>query len=292
MSDLLETEEHPQEVVVERAGRRVVTMDSARYVDERNRDTDVVVPASYLGVLPARLMAPHRPRAVIGHDGAIGKDAAGIQGLWYLEALGIPAAAADAATAELGDGADLYAAGVVSRLNILAEQCGVRRGMTVVEAADLLLDNDPTDTEPGSKIRREVVETSPSGRQVVVTDSIIFARPEDRDRNVLVTAGHTGTSGASFLLEFRPWGFICSDGGGAKNDSGIAGLAIVEEHGLAGASVSGQTAALGDAYSSYEDGVIAACNEPARRRGVRVGMPAREAAHLLLQDDPTDGGGT
>lgn len=290
MAGLLESEDHPQTVAVERDGRRVMTMDSARYVDASNRERDVVVPASYLGVLPARLMAPHRPRGVIGHDGCIGKDAAGIQGLYYLEALGIPAAAADGKTAELGNGEDLYGAGVVSRLNILAEQCGVRRGMSVVEAADLLLDNDPTDVSPGTKVRREVVETSPTGREVVVTDSIIFARPEDRDRNVLVTAGHTGTSGASFLLEFRPWGFICSDGGGAKNDSGIAGLAIVEEHGLAGASVSGQSAALGDAVSSYEDGVIAACNAPARRRGVQVGMSAREAAHLLLQEDPAGEG--
>jgi uncharacterized protein YunC (DUF1805 family) len=282
MAGLLETEDHPQEVVVERMGRRVVTMDSARYVDPGNSERDVVVPASYLGVLPARLMAPHRPRAVIGHDGGIGKDAAGIQGLYYLEALGIPAAAAAGDSAELGNGTDLYRAGVISRMNILAEQCGVRRGMTVVEAADLLLSNDPKDTDPGTKIRREVVETSPTGRQVVVTDSIIFARPEDRDRNVLVTAGHTGTSGASFLLEFRPWGFICSDGGGGKNDSGTAGLAIVDEYGLAGASVSAQSAAIGDAYSTYEDGVIVACNSSARRRGVEVGMSAREAAHRLL----------
>jgi uncharacterized protein YunC (DUF1805 family) len=282
MAGLLETEDHPQEVVVERMGRRVVTMDSARYVDPGNSERDVVVPASYLGVLPARLMAPHRPRAVIGHDGGIGKDAAGIQGLYYLEALGIPAAAAAGDSAELGNGTDLYRAGVISRMNILAEQCGVRRGMTVVEAADLLLSNDPNDTDPGTKIRREVVETSPTGRQVVVTDSIIFARPEDRDRNVLVTAGHTGTSGASFLLEFRPWGFICSDGGGGKNDSGTAGLAIVDEYGLAGASVSAQSAAIGDAYSTYEDGVIVACNSSARRRGVEIGMSAREAAHRLL----------
>lgn len=291
MSDLLASEDHPQEVVVERDGRRVVAMDSARYVDETNRDRDVVVPASYIGVLPARLMAPHRPRAVIGHDGGIGKDAAGIQGLYYLEALGIPAVAADGDTAELGNGLDLYEAGVVSRVNILAEQCGVERDMTVVAAAELLLDNDPTDVEPGTKIRREVVETSPEGRQVVVTDSIIFARPEDRDRNVLVTAGHTGTSGASFLLEFRPWGFICSDGGGAKNDSGTAGLEIVEEHGLAGASVSAESAAIGDAVSTYEDGIIAACNPSAQRRGVRVGMAAREAAHLLVQETSGTGGG-
>lgn len=281
---LLDTEDHPHDIVFERDGRRVVAMDSARYVDARNSERDVVVPASYLGILPARLMAPHRPRAVIGHDGCIGKDGAGIQGLGYLEALGIPAATADGMTAELGNGQDLYASGVISRLNILAEQCGVRAGMAVREAAEILLWTDPTDVEPGTKIRREVVETSPSGRSVVITDSIIFATAEDRGRNVLVTAGHTGTSGASFLVEFAPWGFICSDGGRAKNDSGIAGLAITDQHGLAGAAVDAQTAAIGDAYSTYYDGVISACNDAARRRGVEVGQPAREAASRLLRD--------
>ena len=123
--------DHPHDVVWEKDGRRVVAMDSARYVDNRNRDRDVVVPSSYLGVLPARLMAPHRPRAVIGHDGCIGKDGAGIAGLWYLEAIGIPAAAADGMTAELGNGIDLYETGVISRVNILAERAGVKEGMTV-----------------------------------------------------------------------------------------------------------------------------------------------------------------
>jgi hypothetical protein len=284
MTDLLSTEEHPQELVLEYEGKRVVTMDSARYVDQNNHGRDVVVAASYIGVLPARLMAPHQPRAVIGHDGGIGKDAAGIQGLYYLEALGIPAAAASGDSAELGNGEDLYQEGVISRMNILAENCGVRQGQPVKEAARLLLENDPGDIEPGSKVRREIVETSATGRHVVVTDSIIFAQSEDRGRNVLVTAGHTGTSGASFLIEFSPWGFICSDGGGGKNDSGTAGLAIVEKHGLAGASVSAKSAAIGDAYSTYHDGIIVACNEPARKRGVEVGMAATEAAHRLLQE--------
>jgi hypothetical protein len=284
MSDLLATEEHPQLVMLEHNGRRVVTMDSARYVDGRNRERDVVCAASYIGVLPARLIAPHRPRAVIGHDGGIGKDAAGIQGLYYLEALGIPAAAAQGDSAELGNGKDLYEEGIISRMNILAENCGVRCGQSVAAAARCLLEHDPGDIEPGTKVRREIVETSATGRNVVVTDSIIFARPEDRGRNVLVTAGHTGTSGASFLLEFRPWGFICSDGGGGKNGSGTAGLAIVEKHGLAGASVSAESAAIGDAFSTYNDGIIVACNAPACWRGVLVGMTAKEAAHLLLQE--------
>ena len=99
---LLEREdEHPQTVVEERGDCRVVIMDSARWVDERNTGHDVVVPASYIGVLPARMVAMHRPRGVIGHDACIGKEGAGVAGLWYLEALGIPAATADGMSAEI-----------------------------------------------------------------------------------------------------------------------------------------------------------------------------------------------
>lgn len=276
--------DHPHEVVFEQGPNRVVAMDSARYVDGRNHARDVVVPSSYLGVLPARLMAPHRPRAVIGHDGCIGKDGAGIAGLWYLEALGIPSAAADGMSAELGNGMDLYETGVISRVNILAERCGVREGMSVREAAVLLLDNDPGDVTAGTKIRRESMTSSDAGREIIVTDSIVFALPEDSN-NVLVTAGHTGRSGATFLLEVSPHGFICSDGGMSKNNAGIAGLDLVEEHGLAGACCDAWSAPVGDAFKAYEEGTISACNSHARNRGVEVGMTVRDAAFALLQED-------
>ena len=276
--------DHPQDIVVDRDGRRVIAMDSARYVDSRNFGNDVVVPSTYLAVLPARLIAPHRPRAVIGHDGCIGKDGAGIAGLWYLEAIGIPAAAAAGMSAELGNGLDLYETGVISRMNILAERCGVVEGMTVRQAADLLLTNDPGDVTAGTKIRRESMARSESGREIIVTDSIVFALPEDTE-NVLVTAGHTGRSGAAFLREVSPHGFICSDGGMSKNNAGIAGLEITEDWGLAGACCDAWSAPVGDAFKAYEEGTISACNGPARARGVEVGMAVRDAAHALLTEN-------
>jgi uncharacterized protein YunC (DUF1805 family) len=280
---LLEREKnHPQSVAVERAGRRIVYMDSARFVDERNTTNDVVIPASYIGVLPARMVAIHKPRGVIGHSACVGKDGAGIAGLWYLEALGIPAAVADGMSAELGNGGDLYESGVISHLNYPAEMCGLQVGMSVKEAADILLDTDATDTEVGNKVRREIVEEGPNGRRVVVTDSIVWAYPEDENRSVLVTAGHTGRSGAQFLIEAKPWAFICHDGGMSKNRSGIKGLAITAAEGVAGATVDGNSSPIGDAFRAYGEGLISAANELAEARGVRPGMSVKEAAHILL----------
>lgn len=107
-------DEHPQEVAAVYGDVRIILIDSARYCDGRNGN-DVVVAGSYCGTLPARLMAPHRPVGVIGHDVGIAADGSGISGLPYLEALGIPAAAVAGATSELGNGRDMYENGSTTR---------------------------------------------------------------------------------------------------------------------------------------------------------------------------------
>ncbi len=261
---------------------RIVAIDSAYHVDERNTGRDVVVSASYSGVLPARFVAVHRPRAAIGLDCAIGPEGAGIAGLWFYEALGLPAATADVTGVLLGDGVDVYRNGAISRLNAVAQQCGVELGTSVRDAALLLLRAEPETRAPSEITHRTVVETGPDGRQVVCADSIAFGTSADSDHTVLVTAGHTGRSAVPYLRDVRPWGFICSDGGRGRDDSGMAGLTIVEADGLAGATVDARTARMGDGLSTYRDGVISAANRPARARGVEVGMPAATAAHLLL----------
>lgn len=268
---------------VDSTGRgRIVAIDSAYLVEETNRGVDVVVAASYIGVLPARFVAEKRPRGLIGVDCGIGLDGAGIAGLWYLEALGIPAAAADVETVKLGDGIDVWRTGKVSRVNAIAETLGVVPGQPVAEASRRMLGGDPVSLPANEVSHRTVVEVGEDERSVVCTDSIAFGLPEDRDRNVLCTAGHTGRSAVPYLLETSPLGFICSDGGKGKDDAGIAGLAIVERSGLAGASVDARTARMGDGLSTYYDGVVSACNAPAVQRGVKVGQTAREAASLLL----------
>ncbi len=267
------------------AGRTLV-FDSAThveaYVAAHPCQGDVVVAASYAGVLCARMVMSARPAATIGLDCAIGKDGAGIAGLWYYEALGVPAAAADSMTAEMGNGPDLYENGVVSRVNDCAQRLGIAPGMRVRDAAEAFQTGarKPAHFDPA---RRLVVHTNDQGRSIVCTDSIAFALPEDRERNVLCTAGHTGRSVVDYFRQFRPWAFICSDGGVGKNGSGISALQDVEADGIAGASVDALTARMGDGQSTYFDGVISAMNRIAQAKGVRVGQTAREAAALLLQ---------
>ena len=274
--------------MVERPQGRILVFDSATYVEgfvagAPGTAGDVVVNASYSGVLCARMVMSARPRAVIGLDCAIGKDGAGIAGLWYYEARDVPAAAVDVMTAEMGNGSDLYDNGIVSRVNDAAQALGIAPGMTTRDAANYLITGEkkPQLFEP---TRRRVIHTeAATGRSIVCTDSIAYALPEDRERNVLCTAGHTGRSVIGYFRDFRPWAFICSDGGVGKNNSGVSALEAVEPDGIAGASVSAQTARMGDGQSTYFDGVISAANRHARDKGVKIGQSAREAALLLLQ---------
>lgn len=275
-----------QTTVVDGARGRIVAMDSAYHVLPANRGMDVVVNASYCGVLPARFIAEHLPRGAIGVDCGVGPAGASIAGLWYLEALGVPAAVADVMTVRLGDGVDLFEHGVVSFRNQPAADCGVEPGMPVRTAAELMLQVDPEHPAAGDVTNRTVVYSAGGGRAVVCTDSIAFGLPEDRDTNVLVTAGHTGRSAVPYLERVRPLGFICSDGGRGREDSGIAGLFEVEASGMAGATVDARTARMGDGLSSYRDGVISAVNALAGRAGVRPGMPASTAARLLVERSP------
>lgn len=259
---------------------RVVAVDSAYHVLPENRGVDVVVNASYCGILPARFIGAQRPRGSIGVDCGVGPAGASIAGLWYLEALNIPAATADVMTVRLGDGNDLYERGIVSFVNRPAADCGVSVGLPVAQAAALMLERDPAEPSAADVTNRTVVGEGPEGRLIVCTDSIAFGLPEDV-RNVLLTAGHTGRSAVPYLLQVRPFGFICSDGGGGRDHSGVEGLRTVEAEGLAGAAVDARTARMGDGLSTYRDGRISATNRLAECAGVKIGMSAREAAALL-----------
>jgi uncharacterized protein YunC (DUF1805 family) len=271
-----------QTLVLQEAHGRVMTMDSAYHVEPANRGRDVVINASYCGVLPARFISEHRPRAAIGVDCGVGPEGAAIAGLWYLEALNIPAAVADVMTVRLGDGVDLYESGVISHYNRPAADCGVQVGMTVKDAASRLLSGEPRDPAAAEVTNRTVMVEGPHGRKIICVDSIAMGIPEDTN-NVLATAGHTGRSAIPYLLKVRPFGFICSDGGMGRERSGVEGMRSVAAEGLAGATVDARTARMGDGLSTYHDGVISAVNSIAAQCGVSVGMPAKEAAATLLR---------
>ena len=91
-------ETDPQTTILASARGRIQAMDSAYDVRPVNRGRDVVINASYCGVLPARFIAEQAPRGAIGIDCAIGLEGAGIAGLSsacaFVVALSLPPAVA------------------------------------------------------------------------------------------------------------------------------------------------------------------------------------------------------
>jgi hypothetical protein len=262
-------------------GVRVIAMDSITHANPEFGFQDVLIGASFCGIVAVQFAARFSPHGVIAHDCGVGLDGAGINGLWFLEGRGIPAAAVSSQSARIADGVHTWEHGVISRANHWATALGVVPGDSVRVAAQKMCawDGQPwSDNEP--RIAREVVFTREEG-SVVVADSIRFALPEDSG-NVVCVGSHGGETAAAYTLEISPKGIITSDGGVGFDDSGVSGLRLLQEANIPAACVDIATARIGDGFSTYHDGVISVSNETAKAMGVRVGQSAREAAEIML----------
>lgn len=265
------------------ADGRVMVADSLSYFEHEPWLNDVVVGASFAGAPTAAM--PMRPgcKGWIAHEGGPGKDQAGIGGLALAQKFGIPAAAIATMEAGLSEGPTLLT-GHVSACNDVAARLGVRVGQTGSEAAIKMLKapkGKPCDLS--GMIDEEVHEmlSTPKGKVISVWS---FSRIEgERPNDVFCVASHGGKVMAQYALRVKPRGLIANDAGGGLNGTGSSGLALVDElFGMAAATVSSASARIGDAVSTYNDGVISALNPTAALRGVKVGMTAREAARLML----------
>jgi hypothetical protein len=243
----------------------------------------VVLGASFAGrptgILPVRQGA----RGWIAHEAGPGKDEAGVSGLPLADEYGVPAAAVATMEARLSDGASLLT-GRISRVNTAGAAVGVVPGMTGEEAAKKFLDaplGTPHDVEGVVDENVHTIVESDSGNVYAVWSSSRIQG--DLTNDVLVVASHGAKIMALYVLRTKPKGVICNDAGFGLDNSGVEGLEELNSHGVAAATVSTDSARIGDALSTYEDGIISAVNDIARSKGVVVGQTAREASLLLVQ---------
>ena len=116
---------------------KTVVMDSVSYVTEANQ-SDIIISGSHGGTSSAGYAIDVAAGAVFFNDAGCGKNNAGIKGLELLQQHSIIAAAVDHSTAEIANGADTYANGVITHVNTCASQAGLCRGMSVRDAVELL----------------------------------------------------------------------------------------------------------------------------------------------------------
>lgn len=271
----------PQHEMASSPRGRILAMDSAGYVDERNDVTDVLICGSHGAPCATQLVMWSRPRGLFIHDAGIGLGDGGVNGLKLLDTYLIPCASVDGMSARISDGRDMYQNGTVSRVNQAAHRMGLREGMTVSAAARLLLDNNPVHVPPA---RRQIKVHSDELGDVFALDTVKYADHRIAG-GVLCMGSHSARAMADYVddLGVKLAGVITNDVGRAKDDSGIEGLALLDPYDVPAATVYCTTARVGDARSTYLTGRISYLNETAAAIGINRDDPATLAARLMLE---------
>ena len=100
---------------------------------------------------------------------------------------------------------------------------------------------------------------------------------------IAVSGSHGGLSAARFALQALPYLAVFNDAGIGKDGAGIAALPWLQQHGIAALAVAHDSARIGEAASTWQDGVISAVNDAAAALGAQPGLALRpwlQAARL------------
>ena len=253
----------------------IVIADSITRVGPEAADA-VVVNASHGGVYAAYLAAKLHAAAAIFNDAGVGRDRAGIGGLDYLDEFGVAAATVGHDTARIGNGADMMASGVITHANAIAASLGVSSGQSCRDAATALQQARPAHRAPPEALEGAFLLVS-DRPTVWALDSASLVLPEHKD-SIVVTGSHGGLLGnrPETALKYDVLGALYNDAGIGKDAAGTSRLPALDARGIAAATVSSMSARIGDARSTYDDGIISSVNARAASLGLREGISARE----------------
>ena len=115
-----------------------------------------------------------------------------------------------------------------------------------------------------------------------VVDSITELSAQDAGC-IAVSGSHGGTSSARYAVAARPLLSVFNNAGVGKDGAGVAALDLLQDVGLAACTVSHDSARIGDAHSTLNDGIIDRVNASAAALGVTVGCSCRQALAALLE---------
>ena len=108
-----------------------------------------------------------------------------------------------------------------------------------------------------------------------IVDSITEAL-SDGAGAVVVSGSHGGTSAARFAIQAAVRVAVFNDAGVGRDGAGIAGLALLQAAGIAACTVSHDSARIGEARSTLDDGVISHVNACAEALGATPGLRLRD----------------
>lgn len=246
----------------------------------------VVIAASHGGRYAAYLAALAGVKGVVLNDAGVGRDQAGISGLALLDDCHIAGALISHLSARIGDGKDTAWRGRVTAVNRRAHEAGVQPGMSAMDAARLMVAGVNTPAAPPAlpaEIRR-VHDFEGALRKLVLIDSVSLVEAQDAGA-IVITGSHGGLQGddpVTAIGGHAVFAAAYNDAGIGADGAGTTRLPALEQQGVAGVTVSAESARIGDASSTYEDGIISCANPLALSYGARVGMPLKEFVDGLM----------
>ena len=114
-----------------------------------------------------------------------------------------------------------------------------------------------------------------------VLDSVTKLDPSYQGQ-VLVAGSHGAVYAAYVAAKGGVRGVILNDAGIGKDKAGISGLAYLDDFGVASATISHQSARIGDGADMMARGVISHVNETARALGCAPGQGCVDCATVML----------
>jgi hypothetical protein len=241
----------------------------------------VVVNGSHGGLYAAYLAAKLGVAAAVFNDAGVGRDRAGIAGLDYLAGLGIPAVTVGHDTARIGDGADMIARGILTHANPPAIALRCEPGMSCRDAAACLQQAAANHREPPPALEAAFL-LIPEPPPLWALDSASLAGT-DQVGAVVVTGSHGGLLGgrADTALKIAALAALFNDAGIGIDEAGVTRLPALDARGIAAGTIAAASARIGDARSTYEDGILTRVNRCAADFGIGPGMCAREFVAII-----------
>jgi hypothetical protein len=246
----------------------------------KEANQNVAIAGSHGGVYAGYEAAKARVRGIILHDAAVGLDKAGIGSLQYLENLDIAAATIDYRSAIIGNGNSLANDGIISFVNKIAYEAGCFPGQKAMECA-IAMQKTPyiTIDVPTYEEARFLIRDDSKGITVRGCDSVSLVKAEDENA-IVITASH-----GEVLASSPTWGKRPKVMAAIFNDAGsklVTRLPDLNELGIPAATVASDSARIGDARSSYDDGIISHCNEKASQMGIIPNMSTVEFVNMII----------
>jgi hypothetical protein len=111
----------------------------------------------------------------------------------------------------------------------------------------------------------------PWGTTLLLVDSITEA-PGHAPGQVVVSGSHAGASVVRYALQSQARLVVFNDAGIGKDEAGVAALAALQAAGVPACAVAHSSARIGEARSTFDDGLVSRANALAQALGAAAGV--------------------